>query len=62
MNAQMIISKVNSFLHEAAISLVDWLNGILPRVTESWWESCILQSLSYTQRGPNPEDTGYPAG
>ncbi len=46
----MIISKVNSFLHEATVSLVDWLNGILPRVTENWWEDCVLQSLSYTQR------------
>lgn len=50
MNEQMIISKVNSFLHEATVSLVDWLNGILPRVTESWWDDCVMQSLSYTQR------------
>ena len=50
MNEQMIISKVNSFPHEATLALVDWLNGILPRVTESWWEDCVLQSLSYTQR------------
>lgn len=50
MNEQMIISKVNSFLHEATLSLVDWLNGILPRITENWWEDCVLQSLSYAQR------------
>jgi len=40
---------MNSFLHGAAISLVDWLNRVLPRVTKSWWEDCVLRSLSYTQ-------------
>ena len=46
----MIISKVNSFLHEATISLVEWLNSILPKVSDDWWESCVLPSLSYSQR------------
>lgn len=50
MDAQKIISRVNSFLHEATISLVDWLNGLLPKVTSEWWEDCVLPSLSYTQR------------
>lgn len=50
MNAQTIISQINSFLHEAAISLVEWLNGILPRVTDDWWDDCVIPSLSYTQR------------
>lgn len=50
MNAQMIISRLNSFLHEATVFLSDWLNGILPRVTPDWWQDCVLPSLSYTQR------------
>ena len=50
MNAQKIISSVNSFLHEATVSLVDWLNRMLPRVTDKWWDECVLPSLSYTQR------------
>ncbi len=50
MNEQMIISKMNSFLHESAVSLVDWLNSILPRVTKDWWNDCVVPSLSYTQR------------
>lgn len=50
MDAQMIISKVNSFLHEATVSLVEWLNNILPRVTADWWNACVLPSLSFTQR------------
>jgi ATP-dependent helicase HepA len=50
MDAQKIIISINSFLHEATVSLAEWLNGILPRVTKDWWEDCVLPSLSYTQR------------
>ena len=50
MDAQKIISSINSFLHEATVSLVDWLNSLLPRVTDDWWNDCVLPSLSYTQR------------
>lgn len=50
MSAQKIISNMNSFLHEAAVCLVGWLNNILPKVTKDWWDDCVLQSLSYTQR------------
>ena len=50
MEAQKIISSVNSFLHEATVSLVNWLNSILPKVTDDWWDECVMSSLSYTQR------------
>ena len=50
MDANAIISSVNSFLHEAAVSLVEWLNHLLPKVTEDWWDDCVLPSLSYAQR------------
>lgn len=50
MDNQSIVSKMNSFLHESATSLVAWLDGILPKVAETWWEDCVLNSLSYTQR------------
>ena len=50
MDAQKIISSINSFLHEATVSLVDWLNSLLPRATNDWWNDCVLPSLSYTQR------------
>jgi len=50
MDAQLMISKVNSFLHEATVSLVNWLNHLLPKVTDDWWDDCVLPSLSYTQR------------
>lgn len=41
---------MNSFLHESAAALVTWLEGILPRVAETWWDDCVLNSLSYSQR------------
>lgn len=50
MNTQSIISNMNAFLHEATVSLVNWLQDILPRVTEDWWADCVMPSLTYSQR------------
>ncbi len=50
MDNQTIVSKMNSYLHESATALVTWLEGILPRVADTWWDECVLNSLSYTQR------------
>ena len=50
MDNQTIVSKMNSYLHESATALVTWLEGILPRVADTWWDDCVLNSLSYTQR------------
>lgn len=37
-------------LHNATASVVSWLNLILPRVSETWWEDCVISSLSFSQR------------
>lgn len=50
MDNQTIVSKMNSYLHKSATTLVTWLEGILPRVADTWWDDCVLNSLSYTQR------------
>ncbi len=50
MDNQNIVSKVNSFLHKSATALVKWMGDILPRVAETWWDDCVLNSLSYSQR------------
>ncbi len=50
MDEQKIVSNVNYFLHETTITLVTWLENILKKVTPSWWEDCVIPSLSYTQR------------
>lgn len=50
MDSQIIISSVNSFLHESSKTLLNWLNDRLPKVTDDWWEECVLPSLSFNQR------------
>lgn len=50
MDNQTIVSKMNSYLHESATTLVTWLEGILPKVADTWWDDCVLNSLSYSQR------------
>jgi ATP-dependent helicase HepA len=45
-----IVSKMNFYLHETATLLVTWLEDILPKVADTWWEDCVLNSLSYNQR------------
>lgn len=50
MDNQTIVRKMNSYLHESATVLVTWLDDILPRVADTWWDDCVLNSLSYTQR------------
>lgn len=50
MDSIEIVSNINALLHEISGSLEKWIGGILPRVTDSWWEDCVLTSLSYSQR------------
>ena len=45
-----IISNINALLHETSVTLEAWLGKILPRVSNSWWDDCVLSSLSHTQR------------
>ena len=49
MDTQIIISSMNAFLHEASKTLLNWLTTLLPRVTDNWWEECVMPSLSFTQ-------------
>lgn len=49
MDNTAIVSRINAMLHSTACSLALWLGNILPRVTESWWEDCVLSNLSYSQ-------------
>ena len=58
MDSQQIISNINSFLYIAANELVRWLQDILPRVADSWWDDCVISSLSYSQR-EIAEEKGY---
>ena len=50
MNDKQIVSKINGYLFSARKELCAWLNNMLPRVTDDWWQECVLSNLSYAQR------------
>lgn len=50
MDDRYIVSKMNEYLHQATGLLVTWLEKMLPRASEDWWNECVLDRLSYRQR------------
>lgn len=50
MNTNELIDKINSVINISADELVKWLQNTLPRVTDSWWEDCVLGNLKHNQR------------
>lgn len=50
MDDQYIVSKMNEYLHQATGLLVEWLNKMLPKITENWWNVCVLDRLGFRQR------------
>lgn len=55
---RQIVSKINEFLYSAATELSAWLNKILPRVTDEWWQECVIANLTYNQK-TIAEEKGY---
>ena len=49
MDERVIVSKVNEFLYSATKELCTWLETMLPRVTDNWWQTCVLDNLSFSQ-------------
>lgn len=50
MNNNEIIGKMNKYLHICAETLVRWLNMTLPLATKDWWDECVLDKLSDSQK------------
>ena len=50
MDDKKIVSKMNEFLYNATKELSTWLSQMLPRVSDEWWQECVLSNLSYAQR------------
>ena len=50
MYEETIISQINDYLHKAAKALATWLNAMLPRSGDDWWEECVIANLSFNQR------------
>ena len=49
MDERQIVSKINEYLHSATKELCGWLNKMLPRVSDEWWQECVLSNLSFAQ-------------
>ena len=49
MSETEIIKKVNELLHQATNMLTTWLGSRLPKITEEWWQECVISKLSYNQ-------------
>ncbi len=58
MNEQAIVSKMHEYLHMATKELCAWLCKMLPRVSEDWWQVCVMDNLSFVQR-QYAEENGY---
>ena len=50
MDNDQIASRMNTYLHTSANVLAEWLRSLLPKVSDDWWEDCVLDRLSYNQR------------
>lgn len=50
MDEKLIISKVNELLHSATKELCTWLEQMLPRVSNEWWQECVINNLSIPQQ------------
>lgn len=45
-----VVGKINEYLHTAAKLLESWLDKMLPKVSDNWWQECVISNLSYNQR------------
>lgn len=49
MNEQVIVSKMHEYLYTATKDICAWLQKMLPRVGDDWWQLCVKDNLSYAQ-------------
>ena len=50
METKTIVSNMNSYLHLATEDLSKWLDKILPKTSDNWWDECVIDKLSFGQR------------
>ena len=58
MQDKTIVSKMNEYLYTVGKELCAWLDSTLPRVTDEWWQECVIYNLSYAQKSIAVEN-GY---
>lgn len=49
MDEKIIISKLNEYLHISTTLIASWLRKTLCRITDDWWEECVLDKLTNGQ-------------
>ena len=50
MNKDLVFNKMHSYLHEATVVLSSWLGERLPRLSDNWWDDCVLCYLNDWQQ------------
>ena len=55
MTGHDIIAKINDYLYKATSNLSQWLETKLPKLTDMWWEQCVLSVLNESQLERVPE-------
>lgn len=50
MDNKLIISKVNELIYLSTVKLIEWLNKMLPRISDNWWQENVIDKLSYNQK------------
>ncbi len=50
MDYQSIISKMNQYIQQSADWLVLWLEEELSKLCDHWWNECVIDRLSDSQR------------
>lgn len=58
MDNNLIVSRMNGYLHKSLEIMVEWLGELLPKTSEDWWEECVLEKLS-TNQAEMAREKGY---
>lgn len=49
MTMNTLIGKLNEYLHLSTSLLIKWLRKMLHRISDDWWQECVIDKLSYNQ-------------
>ena len=49
MDNNQIVSNMNAYLHTSSSVLVKWLETLLKKASDNWWQECVIDKLSYNQ-------------
>ena len=50
MDNEFIVTRMHGYIHRAAKELSEWLYIMLSKVSNDWWNECVIDNLSYSQK------------